>query len=278
MNVPGVTPLEFEFLRALLLQHAAMVLEPGKEYLVEARLTPLAKRAGFGDLHGYLSKVRAGPTQEMRQDIVEAMAIHETSFFRDAKPFEALRGVLLPRMVAARRSARELNVWSAACSTGQEPYSIAMILHEQFPEVRTWKLKIFATDISRAAIARAERARYTQLEVNRGLPAALLGSCLEPRGAEWQVKEEVRKRVEFKALNLAGPWPSLPALDLVFMRNVLIYFPAEIRRGILARARRALRPDGFLLLGTGETTMNLSDELERSPFEGACCYQPVKRG
>lgn len=137
MSAPGVTPQEFEFLRSLLLQHASTVLEPGKEYLVEARLTPLAKRGGFGDLHEHLSKVRASPTLEARRDIVEAMAIHETSFFRDPKLFEALRTVLLPRSTAPRRSARELDIWSAACSTGQEPYSIAMILHGHFPEART---------------------------------------------------------------------------------------------------------------------------------------------
>jgi chemotaxis protein methyltransferase CheR len=278
MSAPVITPQEFEFLRGLLYQHAALVLDPGKEYLVEARLTPLAKRGGFGDLHGYISKVRADPTFEVRQSIVEAMTIHETSFFRDWKPFEALRTGLLPRVVAARRATRELSIWSAACSTGQEPYSIAMLLKEHFREVLDWKLKIVATDVSHEAIRRAQKGRYSQLEINRGLPAPLLVKCLQRDGADWEVKDEIRKVVEFKQTNLAAAWPGLPPFDVIFLRNVLIYFNTETRRDILARARRALRPDGFLLLGTGETTFSLSDEFERAQIDGACCYQPIKRG
>ncbi len=278
MSAQGVTPQEFEFLRALLLQHASLVLDPGKEYLVEARLTPLARRGGHGDLHGYLSKVRASPTFESHQSIVEAMTIHETSFFRDSKPFEVLRSTLLPQLVAARRASRELYLWSAASSTGQEPYSLAMLLREHFREVLGWKLKIFATDISHEAIAKAQKGCFSQLEVNRGLPAALRAKYFEPDGVNWQVREEIRRLVEFKQVNLASHWPAMPALDLVLVRNVLIYFNEETKRDILGRVHRALRPDGLLLLGTGETTYNLNAALERVQLEGACCYQPVRRG
>jgi chemotaxis protein methyltransferase CheR len=278
MSTPAVTPQEFEFLRSLLLQHAALVLDPGKEYLVEARLTPLAKRGGHGDLHGYLSKVRSAPTFEARQSIVEAMTIHETSFFRDGKPFEVLRSTLLPQIIAARRAARELYLWSAASSTGQEPYSLAMLLREHFREVLDWKLKIFATDISHEAIAKAQKGRFSQLEVNRGLPAALRAKYLERDGDDWQVGDEIRRLVEFKQANLAAGWPAMPPLDLALVRNVLIYFNPDTKRDILGRVHRALRPEGFLLLGTGETTYNLNAALERVQLEGACCYQPVRRG
>jgi chemotaxis protein methyltransferase CheR len=280
MNAPAITPDDFEFVRSLLHRHAAIVLEPGKEYLVEARLLPLARRAGCASPHDYITQLRAtSASYDVRQTVVEAMTIHETSFFRDWKPFETLKTAVFPKLIAARAASRELVIWSAACSTGQEPYSLAMMIKDSFPELLLgWRLKILASDVSNDVLGKAREGKFTQLEINRGLPAPLLIKHFEHRGVDWVVKDDLKKLIEWKQINLSAGWPALPSADLVLLRNVLIYFSNETRKDILGRVHRMLRPDGYLLMGTGESTMNLPNAFERLQLNGACCYRPTKRG
>jgi chemotaxis protein methyltransferase CheR len=175
-----------------------------------------------------------------------------------------------------RASSRELNIWSAACSSGQEPYSLALLLLEHFPNLAAWSIKLIATELSAGMLARARRGRYSQLEVNRGLPAKLLVKYFRQDGTDWETKEELRNRVEFQILNLAESWPPLPPMDIILMRNVLIYFGVETKKRILGKVRQLLRPDGFLFLGGAETTFNLDDAFQRVQFDRTICYRVRK--
>jgi chemotaxis protein methyltransferase CheR len=273
----ALTTGEFDYIRTLLREHAALVLEPGKEYLVESRLCPLARQEGFRSLQQLLEALRTDQNGPLHRRVVEAMTINETSFFRDARAFEALKTVVLPDIVAKRSAERCLNIWCAACSSGQEVYSIALLIREHFAGLPTWNTRLIASDISSGMLARAREGRYTQLEVNRGLPAPFLVKYFQKRGEDWQIREDVRRTVEFLDINLAGPWPPFPNLDLIFMRNVLIYFDVEMKKYILAKVRRLLRPDGYLFLGGSETTLGLDNLFEPTPGGGAASYQLRER-
>jgi chemotaxis protein methyltransferase CheR len=267
-----VTAVEFDYVRVLVYGRAAIVLDDGKEYLVESRLQPLARRVAEGSLTKLVQRLRTEPYGALHNEVVEAMTTNETSFFRDRYPFDAMAQHVLPQLSAARSGA-PLTVWSAACSSGQEAYSLGMLIHERFPSLASGGVRFHASDISTGMLARAAEGRYSHLEVNRGLPAPLLVKYFERRGVDWEIKEQVRRMVEFRQMNLAGPWPTLPSMDVVFMRNVLIYFDTETKRAVLDRLRRILRPDGYLFLGAAETTLNLDDSYERVLFDKATCYR-----
>lgn len=258
-----MTPDDFAFVCRLVRDRSAIVLEAGKEYLVETRLSPVARRYKLGSVGELIARLRGPVEDELRTRVVEAMATTETSFFRDVAPFETLRAVVLPELLRARERERRLSVWSAACSTGQEPYSLAVLLRDHFPELATWQVSVLATDLSSEVLAKARAGRYTQLEANRGLPAAALVRHFRQVGAEWQLSDEVRRSVEFRELNLVRPWPPLPRMDLVLLRNVMIYFDVETKKSILSRVARLLNPDGYLVLGAAETTLNLDDSFRR---------------
>ncbi|HET6574177.1 MAG TPA: protein-glutamate O-methyltransferase CheR [Fimbriiglobus sp.] len=258
-----MTAQDFEFVCRLVRERSAIVLEPGKEYLVEGRLTPVARQLGLGSVSGLVGRLREAPENGLAALVVEAMVTTETSFFRDHHPFEALRTAVLPDLIRLRAGERRLDVWCAACSTGQEPYSFALLLREHFPNLAGWQVSVLATDLSGAALGRAREGRYTQMEVNRGLPAALLARYFRQHGSNWELSEDVRKMVEFRGLNLARAWPILPRMDLIFLRNVMIYFDPETKKSILSRVARLLRPGGYLLLGGAETTLNLDDSFRR---------------
>jgi chemotaxis protein methyltransferase CheR len=194
-------------------------------------------------------------------------------FFRDIHLFEELQRNILPRLIEARRPRREFRIWCAGCSTGQEPYSLAMIIDDRFQELLAWKLDCLASDISRPALDRARSGRYSQLEVNRGLPARLLVKYFEKEGNEWQLADAIKRMVRFLELNLNDSWPSLGRIDVVFMRNVMIYFDVEAKKRILNRLHRALAPDGVLFLGAAETTFNLDDRFVRTGSNRSGCYQ-----
>lgn len=268
-----ITATEFGCVSDLVRQRSAIVLEPGKEYLVEARLMTLARMEGFLNLEALLSKLCHQPTPELQRKVVEAMTTNETSFFRDLHPFEALKRQLLPELIQKRESGRRLYIWSAACSSGQEPYSIAIIIRELFPVLLNWNLRLFATDLSSAMVARAREAVFSQIEINRGLPAPLLVKYFEKEGLLWRANLNLRKMTEFRELNLAEPWPALPEMDIIFLRNVLIYFDTATKKDILGRLRRVLRPDGYLFLGGAETTFNLDDGFERIQVGQASLYR-----
>jgi chemotaxis protein methyltransferase CheR len=265
---------DFAYVRDLVRQQSAIVLGDDKSYLVESRLGPVARGEGLPSLAALVERLRGAAATELRRKVVEALTTNETSFFRDIKPFEALRRVILPELFAGRAPARQLRIWCAACSTGQEPYSIALLLREDFQAYLRWNIQLLATDICRDLIARAREGRFSQLEVNRGLPARLLLHHFVQVGrGEWQCKEEVRNLVQFRHLNLIDPWPPMPAQDVIFLRNVLIYFNNETKQQILAKVRRILSPDGYLFLGGAETTLNLDDGFVRQEVAGTSCYR-----
>lgn len=270
MTTAELSPSDLDFIRGLVREQSAIVLEHDKQYLIETRLQMLAKLEGLPSVEQLMKEVRAG---KRHVRVVEAMTTNETSFFRDLLPFEALRKLVLPELTANRANERSLQIWCAACSTGQEPYSIAMLLREYSPSLKDWKLQLLASDLANTVLDRARKGTFNQLEVNRGLPAPLLLKYFTKQGAEWQLKDELRSMVQFRQMNLITPWPALPTMDIIFLRNVLIYFDVPAKQQILARVRRVLKPDGFLFLGGAETTMNLDDAFERVPFERSGCYR-----
>jgi chemotaxis protein methyltransferase CheR len=258
-----MTAQEFDFIRRLLLERSAIVLEAGKEYLVETRLAPILRQLNLNSIGELIAQLRIQPTNGLYRRIVEAMVTTESSFFRDRHPFEDLRKVVIPDLMTRRRDERRLHIWCAACSTGQEPYSIALLIREHFPECAGWRISLLASDLSRQVLEKAREGRYNQIEVNRGLPAALMVKHFEQHGTNWQLKPTIRSMVDFQGINLAQAWPVLPRMDLVLIRNVMIYFDVETKKAILGRLARVLRPDGYLLLGGAETTFNLDDSYRR---------------
>lgn len=271
-----ISAAEFDYIKKLVLNQSAIALEPGKEYLAEMRLLPIARKEGLDSVAALVARLRTRPSLALNQSVVEAMTTNETSFFRDIHPFEALKAKILPALLNARTQEKSLHIWCAACSTGQEPYSIAMLLRELHATQGDWEVSILATDLSTEVLAKAKLGRYTQLEVNRGLPAHLLLKYFEKQGGEWQITESIRKMVQFKTLNLSQPWPYLPPADIVFIRNVLIYFLPETKTEILERIRKVLRPDGYLFLGGAETTLSLSNSFERVTINRATSYRIIK--
>lgn len=269
----SLSKTDFEFVKNLVLKHAAIVLETGKEYLVESRLAPLARQEGLASFEELIARMRAQPSNGLHWKVVEAMTTNETSFFRDIHPFDALKKSVLPDLLTKRASERKLNIWCAASSSGQEPYTVAMVLREHFPTLANWTIRFIASDISNEMVTRSREGRYSQLEVNRGLPATLLVKYFQKQGTEWQIKDDLRRIIEFQQVNLAEAWPSWPPMDIVLMRNVMIYFNVETKKTILGKIRRLLRPDGYLFLGGAETTMNLDDAFERVQLDKSGCYR-----
>jgi chemotaxis protein methyltransferase CheR len=263
---------EFQFVSSLVRREASIVLEPGKEYLVEARLLPIARKAGLGSVTEFVLRAQGPTGRPDRDSIVDALTTNETSWFRDREPFTAMTDMVIPQLVKSRGSMRSMRVWSAASSSGQEPYTLAILLKENLPP--GWTYEIVGTDISTEMLARAETGRYSQLEVNRGLPAPLLVKHFTRVGPEWEVAAAIRKAVTFKRLNLAAPLPAMPPFDVVFLRNVLIYFDVETKRGVLRRIRSLLKPDGWLFLGAAETTMGIDDGFERVVTGRTSAYRP----
>lgn len=264
---------DFQFVRELVLARSAIVLEAGKEYLIEARLGPIARELKLDGIAGLVEALRRSPsTAPLTTRVVEAMTTNETSFFRDSHPFDSLKNAIIPK-VLERNTDKTLNIWSAACSTGQEPYTIAMTLKENFPQLEGWKVNILATDLSEQVLARARSGCYRQMEVNRGLPAAYMTKYFVRRGMDWEVVPELKKWIDFRPLNLIGDWGTMPRFDVVFLRNVLIYFDLETKRRILARVRRTMKPEAWLFLGGAETTMNVDESFRRVVVERSHAYQ-----
>lgn len=264
---------DFDYVCKMVREASAIVLEEGKEYLVDSRLTPLARQEGFGSVSDLVQHLRLSASDDLRGKVVEAMTTNETSFFRDVHPFEMLKKVVLPELMQRHEVDRQLHLWCAASSSGQEPYTVAMMMREYFPALKGWDIHFIASDISQQMLARASSGCYNQIEINRGLPATLLVKYFQKRGVEWQVKEELRQLFEFCRINLAEPWPSMPKMDIIFMRNVLIYFDVATKKDILAKVKQLLSRDGYLFLGGAETTMNLDDGFERLQIEKTSCYR-----
>jgi chemotaxis protein methyltransferase CheR len=273
----AITRVEFNYIRDLVRERSALELEPGKEYLVESRLGLLASKEGFPSLRRMVESLRSSPSSDLHRKVVEAMATTETSFFREIRTFEMFKKTILPELLALRASDRSLNLWCAASSGGQEPYSFAMLLREHLPSLGSWSIKFIASDISQEMLARARAGRFNQVEINRGLPANLLVKYFEKHGAAWVISQNIRCMVEFREINLIHSWPLLPIMDVIFMRNILIYVDLETKRSILRKARHLLKPDGYLLLGGSETTTNLDDSFEPVSVDGATYFRLKKK-
>ena len=269
----AIASTDMSYIRELILERSAIVIDAEKEYLVQSRLEPVAKEEGLSSLEELMEKLRGTPYSQLHKKVVEAMTTNETSFFRDISPFEALKGTVLPDMIAKRASTKSLNIWCGASSSGQEPYTIAMVMREHFPALTQWNMKFFATDISTEMLARCQEGKYIQLEVNRGLPAPLLVKYFTKKGLSWQVKDELRNMITFQEMNLAGTWLTFPKVDIIFIRNVLIYFDVETKKRILGKVRQILSPDGYMFLGGAETTLNLDEAFERVAVSGTSCYR-----
>jgi chemotaxis protein methyltransferase CheR len=277
LDAPTLPAEDFAYLSRLLHDRAAIMLEPGKEYLALSRLDALARETGCGSVAALVDMLRLQPLDsELHERVIDALTTNETTFFRDINPFESLQTTVLPELIERRARTRSLAIWSAGCSTGQEPYSIAMAIREHFPELATWNVTILGTDISPTVLERARRGRYGQLEVNRGLPAHLLVRHFTRVGMEWEIEEPIRRMVRFQRRNLIHEWSGLPPFDIVFVRNVMIYFDVESKRRVLARMHGQLAANGYLLLGASETTFNLSEQFDRQLDGRTAWYRPLR--
>src|SRR5262245_49353552 len=264
----------FEYVRAVLRERSAHSLDDDKVYLVETRLLPVARRHGFRSVEDLVLRLRSRRDEKLLGELVEAMTVNETFFFRDGHPFEVLRRTVLPELVRRRAEVRCLNIWSAASSSGQEAYSVAILLRHHFPTLSCWNVRLIASDLSTAMLERARRGRYSELEVSRGLSPELLQAYFDEQEGGWQIRDDLRRMVEFRPTNLSGVWPDMPPLDLVLLRNVLIYFDVPSRKQILDRVRRVLHPDGYLLLGGAETTHNLDAGFVPVSFGQVSFFRP----
>jgi chemotaxis protein methyltransferase CheR len=252
---------EFTYVSTMVRREASIVLAPGKEYLVEARLIPVARAVGAANVNEFLTELQRRPNPANQRRIIDALTTNETSWFRDREPFNALTDVVLPDLIKARASTRKIRIWSAASSSGQEAYSLAILMQETLPP--GWSYEIMGTDISTEMVKRAEAAEYSQVEVNRGLPASQLVQYFERAGAHWRITAPLRRNVSFRLMNLTAPLPAMQPFDVIFLRNVLIYFDVATKRTVLQNVARLLRPDGLLFLGAAETTIGIDDNYER---------------
>jgi chemotaxis protein methyltransferase CheR len=267
-----VTPTDYEFLRRFLKERSGLDLSADKQYLVESRLLPLARKANLPGLPELVAKLKGG-ADALTTEVVEAMTTNETFFFRDKVPFDHLRGTILPELLQARAGRRSLRIWCAASSTGQEPYSIAMCLKEMSPALAGWRVEILATDLSQAVLEKSKSGMFSQFEVQRGLPIQMLVKYFTQTGELWQLNADIRAMVQFRQLNLLQDFSHLGAFDIVFCRNVLIYFDQHTKIGIFNRLARLMEPDGFLVLGAAETVVGLSDAFKPHP-ERRGLYSP----
>lgn len=265
---------DFNYIRDLVREHAAIVLDPGKEYLVESRLEPILRSEGFADFGKLVEHLQTFAGARLKIKVTEALTTNETFFFRDIYPFEALRDEVFPKLIERRRLERRLNIWCGASSTGQEPYTVAMLLKEAIPNLNGWTINFVASDLSTDVLDRARRGRYNQLEVARGLPPSYLNTYFKPVDGEWQVCEELRRMIDFRQINLKEEIRPTHTWDIVFMRNVLIYFDAETKTRILNRVAQQMRKDGYLFLGAAETTAFLTEAFQRVAVGKTTCYQP----
>ena len=266
--------VDYGYLRQLVFGLSQNVLDPSRDYLFETRLTKLLRNQGMTHLEELVDHLKLRKNPLLERSIADAMTINETSFFRDSRPFELLRTEMLPKLIEARRQVRGLRFWSGACSTGQEAYSVSMLLLEHFPMLAGWNLRIEGTDICAEVVERAQTGSYHRIEMNRGLPARFVVRYFDHHGEDWVVKPEVKKMCNFRQANLCGP--VLPfnrggdSFDVIFLRNVMLYFSQETRKVLLARIHRVLAPDGILFLGSSEQPADPS--IWTAVLAGGTCY------
>ena len=266
-----IHPENYHFLQNYVYRESGIVLDGDKHYLIEARLMPIVHEMRMTSLNNLCEALRASSQAGLKQQVIDAMTTNETFFFRDPAQYDALRTSVLPPLIAERQTSRTLSFWSAAASSGQEAYSLAMMLLQM--GLGGWDIRLQGTDLSTRMLERARRARYLQIEVNRGLPVSYLIAYFNPMGLEWQLKDEVRNMVDFQLFDLRQNMSSFGPFDVIFCRNVLIYFDLESKRKILSDLRSRLRPGGYLLLGGSESTLNLDNQLTPRTFGQAVLHQ-----
>lgn len=260
-----MTDLDFEFLRGFLKTRSGLAMTAEKRYLVESRLTPICRQRGLASLHDLVAQLRLGHDTALERAVVEAMTTNETFFFRDRVPFDLFRDVLLPQAIARNAARRRLRIWCAASSTGQEPYSIAMLLQEAGPRLAGWQVELVATDLSLEVIERAKSGVYSHFEVQRGLPVQWLIKYFTQAGEQWQITPALRSMVDYRQINLLNGFEALGSFDVVFCRNVLIYFDQPTKTRVLDNMSRVMPDDGFLYLGGAETVLGISDKFKPIP-------------
>ncbi len=254
-----MTPDDFSYLRALLKERSGLVLSAEKQYLAESRLLPLARKNALSTLAELVGKLKQPQSAALAAEVVDAMTTNETFFFRDKIPFEHFRDTIVPALLASRARDKRIRIWCTACATGQEPYSLAMLLHEMGAQLAGYRVQILATDICGAVIDKAKAGIYSQFEVQRGLPIGLLIKYFTQTNERWQIAPELRGMVQFRTLNLLNDFSPLGGFDVVFCRNVLIYFDRPTKIAVLERIARRMPEDGFLVLGAAETVVGLTD-------------------
>lgn len=253
-----MTPQDYDFIRKMLRQRSGLVLSAEKQYLVESRLLPVVRKAGLTSLAELVTALKAVPSSALATTVVEAMTTNESFFFRDKLPFENFRDVLMPALLSARAQERHIRIWCAAAATGQEPYSLAMALKEMGSKLAGWSIEIFSTDISSAALEKAKAGLYSQFEVQRGLSIQMLVKYFTQIGDQWQISPDIRNMVTYRHFNLLQDFTGFGAFDVLFCRNVLIYFDQETKITVLNRLARSVRGDGYLMLGAAETVVGLT--------------------
>ena len=268
-----MTPLDYDYLRKLLKERSGLTLSADKQYLVESRLLPVARRVGVEGLGGLVQKLKSPGNEPLIVEVVEAMTTNESFFFRDKIPFDHFRNVIMPALLTARANERQIRIWCAAASTGQEPYSLAICLKEMASQIVGWRIEIIGTDLSNEVLEKAKSGIYSQFEVQRGLPIQMLVKYFVQVGETWQIAPELRAMVQYKTLNLLNNFSQLGSFDVVFCRNVLIYFDQETKINIFNRLARQIESDGFLVLGAAETVVGLTDAFRPIP-ERRGLYKP----
>lgn len=262
-----MTPADFDFVAQFLKKRSGLVIGPDKQYLLDSRLSPVARRHSLPNIDAVIAKLRMGGDEALAKSVVEAMTTNESFFFRDKTPFEQFEKVMLPAILKSRAATKRLRIWCAAASTGQEPYSLAMILREKAALLKDWKIDILGTDLSTEVLSKAQEAVYSQFEVQRGLPIQMLVKYFKKDGDLWRVNDDIRGMVQYKTNNLLEPFAGMGPFDIVFCRNVLIYFDTATKASVLERTAQIMAPDGFMVLGAAETVLGVTSAF--NPIEGA---------
>jgi chemotaxis protein methyltransferase CheR len=266
---------DYEYLRGAVMEQSANLIDPSRNTLFDTRLTPIARRSGAANLADFVTMLKIGRQTHLHRAVAEAMTVNETSFFRDIGTFEMLREVVFPKLIDRQMHKRCLRIWSAASSTGQEAYSLAMLVAEYFPDLANWDIKIIGTDISRHVVDYAQKGRYRRLEVNRGLPARMLLKYMVREGEEWEVIPRIRAMCEFQYANLCVSMPHLPVFDLVLLRNVLLYFSQHDRRAVFREIHHKIAQGGYLILGNAEQAEDSTNLFEVEFAANCYFYRPV---
>lgn len=273
----ALSTLDVDFLRGVVAEKSGNVITQRQVYMLEKQLQPLAETEGLPGVEQLVNELRRSRSNALKTKIAEAVTVNETSFFRDIHPFDSLRTDILPKVIEKNKNEKALRIWCAASSSGQEPYSIAMVIREHFPALANWNIKILSTDLSEEMLEKTKNGVYSQIEVNRGLPVKKLIRFFDKSGTNWTAKPELRGIIDCRRLNLTAPWSYIGQFDIIFIRNVLIYFEPHVKKDILQRAIKLLRPEGYLFIGSSEMVIGMGLPIEREKVNETVCYRPTNR-